>query len=75
MPATKSHRSGTWARTLLPSSRSACFPSDGQFRSQLLAKELHQCGDILLLRATLATLAAGSIPSTGMFFCTKYCSR
>src|SRR5713101_4395810 len=74
IPATKSQRSGTWARTLLPTSRSACFPCEANSVASCFPKNFTSVGTFFA-SAILATLAAGSMPNTGMFFCTKYCSR
>ena len=49
MPATKSLRSGTWASTLLPSSRSARMPLLDQLARRLAAEELDQRRDPLRL--------------------------
>ncbi len=64
MPATKSLRSGTWASTLLPMMRSARLPSATSSAASLRPKKSTRVGMPLSI-ATLATLAAGSMPSTG----------
>ena len=75
MPATKSLRSGTCASTLLPMMRSACWPSADQLCGEPHAEEVDQRRDALVDRATSATLAAGSMPSTGTPSGRKCCSR
>ena len=61
---------GTWARTLLPRTRSARIPARGQVARELGPKNRQRVG-IPFSTATAATLAAGSIPSTGMPRATK----
>ena len=73
MPATKSLRSGTWASTLLPSSRSAA-DSPASERAVSRPKNSTSVG-MPFCSATFATLAAGSIPSTGIWRSWKNCSR
>ena len=75
IPATKSHRSGTCASTLLPSSRSACFPSPASSLANFSPKNFTRVGTFLFSTATFATFTAGSMPSTGTLLFTKYCSR
>ncbi len=70
MPATKSFRSGTWARTLFPSSKSACLPWARSSRAVLTPKNFTRV-ETPLSTATAATFAAGSIPSTGIFLARK----
>ena len=74
MPATKSFRSGTWASTLLPTSRSAAPAFGDELAGELAAEELDERRHAPLLGAR-ATLAAGSMPSAGMPRATKCCSR
>ena len=74
MPATKSLRSGTWARTLLPISRSAGPYSAANSRAARWPKNRTTVGTPLA-RAAAATLAAGSTPRALMPLFTKFCSR
>jgi hypothetical protein len=73
MAPTKSLRSGTWASTLLPRSRSArrCAAS---FVATGTPKNSTSVGTPFST-ATSATLAAGSMPRTDTPRATKYCSR
>ncbi len=64
MPATKSLRSGTWARTLLPTIRSAPTPSETSCLASRTPKKSTRVG-MPFSTAARATLAAGSMPSTG----------
>ena len=65
MPATKSLRSGTWARTLLPTIEVG-LPAlgDAASRRARVAEELDERRDAAFAAAS-ATFAAGSMPSTG----------
>ena len=75
MPATKSLRSGTWASTLLPMIRSALHAfGDQLLRRALTPKNSTRVGTPLST-AALATLAAGSMPSTGTPSGRKCCRR
>ena len=74
MPSTKSFSAGTCASTLLPTIRSACRPSPASRVAVSLPKNSTSDG-IPRSSATLATLAAGSIPSTGTPACTNHCRR
>ena len=67
-PATKSLRSGTCASTLLPTSRSAVPLRGAQARAALAPKNSTTVGTPARL-GDRATLAAGSMPSTGMPRC------
>ena len=73
MPATKSLRSGTWASTLLPSSRSAARSGP----SAVAVSRPKNSTSVAMPRssATSATFAAGSMPSTGTPRCLKNWSR
>jgi hypothetical protein len=74
MPATKSLRSGTWASTLLPSSRSA-GPCSAFSRAAVSRPKNSVTLGMPFSRAAAATFAAGSTPSTGMPMATKCWSR
>ena len=73
-PAAKSLMSGTCANTLLPMSRSAASPSSASCRASRSPKNSTRVVTPRA-RAASATLAAGSMPSTGMPAAWKYCSR
>ena len=74
-PATKSFRSGTCASTLLPSNQIGLFafglPARGPSSRP---KNLTSVGTPFFT-ATSATLAAGSMPRTGIPLATKYCKQ
>ena len=74
MPATKSLTSGTWASTLLPIRRSGRRPSAASCLASSTPKKRTSVGTPRS-SAAAATLAAGSIPSTGMPALTNHCSR
>ena len=63
-PATKSFKAGTWASTLLPTSRSAETPRPASSSALRFEKNAHSVG-MPACRAASAMLAAGSMPSTG----------
>ena len=73
-PSTKSFRSGTCARHCCrePGRRSGLRPPI--LSPACVPKKLHQRGTPFST-ATLATFAAGSMPSTGTFRWTKYCKQ
>ena len=56
---------GTWARTLLPTTRSAMRPSAASSFATCVPKKRTRVGTPFST-AALATFAAGSIPSTGI---------
>ena len=61
MPATKLFRSGTCARTLFPSSKSACLPSAASSVASLASEKFHQRRHAFAPPRPSATFAAGSI--------------
>jgi len=73
-PRTKSLMSGTWASTLLPSTRSAAPNSAAIARPVASPRKSTRVGTPRA-SAARATLAAGSMPSTGTPAATKCCSR
>ena len=73
-PATKSFRSGTCARTLLPTIRLARLPSSTELCAVSRPKKSTSVGTPRSSAAS-ATLAAGSIPRIGMPVPTKCWSR
>ena len=70
MPSTKSLRSGTWASTLLPTTRSAWMPSVRISSAVSTPKNSAMVG-MPFARAASATFWAGSMPSTGTPLATK----
>ena len=66
MPPTKSLRSGTWASTLLPRSRSACVARPRASRAVSTPKNSTSVRTPFSTRDLRRTFAAGSMPSTGM---------
>ena len=74
IPATNEFRSGTCASTLFPATRSACTPSAASARATSSPKNSTRVGMPRSI-ATCATLAAGSMPSTGRPFSTNHCRR
>ena len=73
-PFTKSLRSGTWAKTLFPTIRSANLPSSFSSFAVLTLKNFVMVG-IPFSLATFATFTAGSIPKIGIFFFLKNCNK
>jgi hypothetical protein len=73
-PATNVFRSGTWASTLLPSTRSAIVPAVCIFLAVTSSKNATSDSTPTFLAAA-ATLAAGSTPRHGTPRLTKYWSR
>ena len=74
IPATKSLMSGTCANTLLPITRSARSPPSTSFAARPAPKNSTSVS-MPRSSATVATFAAGSMPSTGMSRSTKYWRR
>ena len=68
IPRTKSLSAGTWARTLFPRSRSACFPCSRRDVAVSGLKNWTSVG-IPFSSAALATLAAGSMPKHRNVLC------
>ena len=74
-PARKPLKSGTCAITLRPRMTSARVPSEASRRPRSRPNHSTSVGTLRVSRATAATLAAGSIPSTGTPAAAKNCSR